>query len=141
MAEPKTKKNAASVIAFLRAVPDEQKRRDSLDLLRLFTEVTSEKAAMWGTSIVGFGMYHYKSTRSRREGTWPITAFSPRKQSLTLYIMPGSIHHAATIKKLGTYTTTGVCLYIKRLSDIDLRVLKKLIRDSVAYMKKRYPHR
>lgn len=136
MAELKTKKNNASVAAFLKAVPDEHKRKDSQALLRIFTEITGEKATMWGTSIVGFGMYHYKSERSSQEGDWPLTGFSPRKQNLTLYILSGPVKHSVALKKLGKFKASGGCLYIKRLSDIDIPTLKQLIKTSVAYMKK-----
>lgn len=138
MSELKTKKNTASVKAFLEAVPDEQQRKDSLVLLRLFTEITGEKASMWGTSIVGFGMYHYKSERSSQEGDWLLTGFSPRKQHLTLYVMSAAVKSSALLKKLGKCKASGGCLYIKRLSDIDMAVLKQLIRTSYVYVKKNY---
>lgn len=138
MAELKTKATKASVSAFLKAVEPEERRKDALALRTLFEEVTGEKPVLWGTSIVGFGSYHYKSKRSSQEGDWPLTGFSPRKQNLTLYIMPGFTEYGELMEKLGTYTTGASCLYAKRLSDIDTTVLKKLIKRSVADMKKRY---
>ena len=139
MAELKTQKNSASVKDFINAVEDEQKRKDAHELVKIFTEVTKEKATMWGTSIIGFGQYHYKSERSKQEGDWPLTGFSPRKQNLTLYIMSGFSEYKDLIKKIGKHKVSGgSCLYIKRLSDIDIDVLKELIKKSVAGMKKKY---
>lgn len=134
-AELKTKVNDASVEAFLNSVPDQQKRQDSLEILRLMQQVTKEKPKMWGTSIVGFGSFHYKGA-SGREGDWMMIGFSPRKQNLTLYIMPGVERYPALLKKLGKYSTGKSCLYIKRLSDIDMAVLKDLIKQSIQEMKK-----
>ncbi len=139
MAELKTQKNNASVEAFLDTVPDEQKRDDSKELVKLFTRVTGEKATMWGSAIVGFGEYHYKSEKSKQEGDWPITGFSPRKANLTVYIMGGFKEQKKLLDKLGKHKISGgSCLYIKRLSDVDLKVLEALIRDGVEYMKKTY---
>lgn len=138
MAEPKTKKTAASVSAFIATVPEKQ-RADAKRLLALFKEATGMKPAMWGTSIVGFGSYHYKSERSRQEGDWPLTGFSPRKQNLTVYIMPGFKEYAAELSKLGKHTTSVSCIYIKKLDDIHLPTLKSVIKKSVAQMKKQYP--
>ncbi len=129
MAELKTQKNKASVSDYLKAVPDEQKRKDALELLKIFTEVTGEKAAMWGTAIVGFGMYHYKSERSSQEGDWPLAGFSPRKQALTLYVSRGFPEAQDLLNKLGKHTVSGgSCIYIKRLSDVDIVVLKRIIQ-------------
>lgn len=139
MAEPKTQKTKESVSAFLETVEDENKRKDSQKLLSVFQEVTGEKAAMWGTSIIGFGQYHYKSERSKQEGDWPLTGFSPRKQNLTIYVMSGFGDQKKLLEKLGKHKISGgSCLYIKRLSDIDLDVLKELIKASVKYMKEKY---
>src|SRR6185503_14543283 len=89
MAELKTQKNTASVTVFLASVPDEQRRKDGLELLKIFKKATGMKPTMWGSAIVGFGQYHYKSERSTQEGDWPLTGFSPRKANLTVYIMGG----------------------------------------------------
>lgn len=121
---------------FIKTIEDESKRKDSLELLKLFKEVTGEKAQMWGEAIVGFGSYHYKSERSTQEGDWPLTGFSPRKQNLTIYIMPGFDDYADDLKKLGKVKTSVSCIYVKKLSDIDLKVLAKIIKKSVATMKK-----
>jgi hypothetical protein len=138
MAELKTQKNDASVIDFINSVKDETKKQDSLKLLKLFEEVTGEKATMWGTSIIGFGSYHYKSERSSQEGDWPLTGFSPRKQNLTIYIMPGFDKYKNELSKIGKHTSSVSCLYIKKLSDIDETILKKLIKDSTEQMRKTY---
>jgi hypothetical protein len=126
MAEPKTKATKASAVAFLKAVKPEEKSKDSLVLLKLFEKVTKEKPVMWGTAIVGFGMYHYKSEKSAQEGDWPIVGFSPRKQNLTLYIRHG-IEKDPAMKKLGKYKEGGGCLYINKLADVDVKILEKLI--------------
>lgn len=90
---------------------------------------------MWGTSIVGFGSYHYKSERSSQEGDWPLTGFSPRKQSLTIYVMPGFEHYQELLEKLGKHKTSKSCLYINKLSDVDMDILKKIIEKSYLHMK------
>lgn len=138
MAEIKTQKNSASVKKFLENVSDKEKRDDSFVILKMMEEITGEKAKMWGTSLVGFGSYHYTSERSKQEGDWPITAFSPRKQNITVYIMPGFKEYSDLLKKLGKHKTSVSCLYFKRLSDLDIKILKKLITESVKYMRKKY---
>lgn len=136
MAELKTKPTTQNVTEFLNTIEDEQKRNDSFALLALFQKTTGEKAVMWGTSIVGFGQYHYKSERSRQEGDWPLVGFSPRKQNLTLYIMAGNQDQPELIKKLGKCKTSVGCIYIKNLHSVDVEVLKKLIKNSFEFMKK-----
>ena len=136
MAEPKTKVNDASVKDFIDSVADEVKRKDSHELVKMFTRITGEPAKMWGSSIVGFGQYHYKSERSRQEGEWMLTGFSPRKQNLTLYIMPGFNDLSDLLKDLGKHKTSKSCLYINKLSDVDRSVLEKLIQKSFQSMKK-----
>ena len=133
MTELKTQKNDASVEDFLNAVPDEKKRRDCFAVLELIVDLTGEQPAMWGTSIVGFGSYHYKYA-SGREGDWFLTGFAPRKQNLTLYIMAGFDNYASLLANLGKYKIGKSCLYINKLEDIDLRTLRKLIRQSVAHV-------
>ncbi|MBP6687475.1 MAG: DUF1801 domain-containing protein [Lacibacter sp.] len=135
MAEIKTQKNNASVEAFLNTVTDEEKRKDSYTILELMKEVSKEKPAMWGTSIVGFGTYHYKSERSRQEGDWFFMGFSPRKQNLTLYIMPGVGHYKELVDQLGKCKTGGSCLYINKLSNVDTKVLKQLLSKAYKHMK------
>lgn len=140
MAELKTQKTGANVTEFLNRVEDEQKRKDSHELVKIFTEITGEKATMWGTAIIGFGSYHYKSERSKQEGDWPRTGFSPRKQNITIYIMNGFGDQEKLLKKIGKHKISGgSCLYIKHLSDIDIEVLKELIINSLKYMEERYP--
>jgi hypothetical protein len=134
-AEVKTKVNDASVTDFLNAVTDEQKRKDSFAILKLMEKVSKEKGKMWGPSIVGFGSYHYKGA-SGREGDWMLIGFSPRKQNITLYIMPGFERYPALMSKLGKHSTGKSCLYIKRLSDVDVDVLKELMVESLKVMKK-----
>ena len=135
MATPKTTVNDASVKDFINKVEDDTKRQDSLALLKLFSKVTGEKPKMWGSSIIGFGSYHYKSERSRQEGDWMLTGFSPRKQSLTLYVMPGFDAYQDLLSDLGKHKTSVGCLYINRLADVDVTVLEKLITRSFAAMK------
>ena len=135
MAELKTKPTKASVEKFLNQVPDETRREDCFKVAKIMEEITGCKPEMWGPSIVGFGSYRYKYA-SGREGDWPITAFSPRKQDLTLYIMPGFTQQAELMEQLGKHRTGKSCLYIKRLSDVHMPTLKKLIRDSVKRMRK-----
>lgn len=139
MAKPKTKATKASVQEFLSKVEPEEKRQDSFTLLEMFEQITGEKAVMWGDSIVGFGQYHYKSERSRQEGDWMLVGFSPRKQNLTLYVLHGNQDNPA-LEKLGKHKTSGSgmggCLYINKLSDVDQKVLRKLIKSSFQHMKK-----
>ncbi len=136
MAEIKTKATKQNPRDFLNTITPEQKKIDSFTLLEMFQEITGEDAVMWGTSIVGFGMYHYKSERSTQEGDWPLAAFSPRKQNLTLYVMEGNEDSSALLEKLGKHKKSKACLYINKLSDVDLTVLHKLIEKSFQYAKK-----
>ena len=134
MAELKTKPNKVSVEKFLKSIKDEQKRKDSFQVLEMMKKITKEEPVMWGPSIVGFGKYHYKYA-SGREGDWFLTGFSPRKQNLTIYIMSGFKRYNELMKKLGKHKTGSSCLYINKLEDIDMKVLKELITESVKYMK------
>ena len=136
MAKLKTKATKESVVKFLNSIEPKEKRADGFVLLKMFQKITGEKANMWGLSIVGFGMYHYKSERSTQEGDWPLVAFSPRKQSLTLYIMMGNKDSGELLKKLGKHKASGGCLYIKRLGDVNPKILAALIKKSFQYMKK-----
>jgi hypothetical protein len=132
MAEAKTKPTKLSVDKFIKSQPDEQVRADCAVISKLMSEATGESPKMWGPSIVGFGSYHYKYATGR-EGDMPIVGFSPRKQNLTLYV--GLEEQADLLKKLGKHTTSKSCLYIKRLSDVDLPTLKKIIKVSVKRLK------
>ena len=137
MAENKTKLTGESVKKFLEAIEDEGRRKDCYAVTKLMEEATGEKPKMWGPSIVGFGSYHYKGA-SGREGEWMLIGFSPRKQNLTLYIMTGFEKQTDLLEKLGKHSASkGSSLYIKRLDDLHLPTLKKLINQSVKYMKKK----
>ena len=135
MAELKTKRNAASVEAFLNRIADEQQRADSFAVLELMRKATQASPEMWGASIVGFGRYHYKYA-SGREGDWFVTGFSPRKRNLTLYIMAGFEHYGDLLKKLGKHSTGKSCLYINSMDDIHLPTLRTLVKESVKHIKK-----
>ncbi len=128
-AELKTKVNDASVDAFIDAQPAEV-AADCRTIMQLMQKATGEKARMWGASIVGFGKYHYKGA-SGREGEWMVTGFSPRKANISLYILNGLDKSGALLQKLGKHTTGKGCLYIKRLSDVDAKVLEQLIAKGV----------
>ncbi|NJN41081.1 MAG: DUF1801 domain-containing protein [Flammeovirgaceae bacterium] len=136
MAELKTKKNKLSVTKFLNSIVDEQKRIDSFEILDMMMKATKSEPSMWGASIIGFGSYRYKY-ESGREGDWPLTGFSPRKQNLTIYIMSGFSKSGDLLKKLGKCKTSVSCLYIKRLSDVDKKVLNQIIKKSVVSLSKK----
>ena len=136
MAELKTLENDADVRTFLENVENATRRQDALQLLDIFERATGEKPRMWGKSIVGYGKYHYKSERSTQEGDWPLTAFSPRKQNTTVYIMPGFDNYGEYLEKLGKHKTSVSCLYINKLADVDLSVLEQLIKRGYQDMKK-----
>lgn len=133
MAENKTQPTAESVTAFLNKVPDKARRDDCFAVLDIMKRVTGEEPTMWGPSIVGFGRYRYKY-ESGREGEWMITGFSPRKNDLTLYIMRGFDEFEGLMERLGKYKTGKSCLYIKKLEDVDVAVLRKLVEHSVKKM-------
>lgn len=137
MAELKTKPTNQSAKDFLNSIEPQEKREDGFALLELFEKVTGEKPVMWGTSIVGFGMYHYKSERSSQEGDWPLVAFSPRKQNLTLYVMAGNKDNPA-LAKLGKHKTSVGCLYINKLADVDTKLLEDIVKTSYRYTKDLY---
>ena len=136
MAENKTTPNDQDVEQFLNSVDDERKRKDSFTILELIKQVTGLEPRMWGSSIVGFGSYHYKY-ESGREGDMILSGFSPRKQNLTLYNMGGFERFDDLLKKLGKHATGKGCLYIKRLDDVDLPALKSLIEESVKHVKQK----
>ncbi len=139
MAALKTQRNKASVASFLSSIEDEERRKDGKALLKLFKEVVKEKPELWGTAIVGFGSFHYQSERSKQAGDWMLTGFAPRKQNLTVYLMNGPKKYPELLSKLGKYKiSTGSCIYINRLADIDTKVLQALIKISVKDMKAKY---
>ena len=138
MAELKTKVNNASVDKFLKSIKDEGARADCFQILAIMQKATKAEPKMWGTSIVGFGSYHYKYA-SGREGDWFLVGFSPHKQNLTLYIMGGFDGHEELLKILGKHSLGKGCLYIKKLADIDTGVLKLIVTRSVERMKQGSP--
>ena len=135
MAELKTQKNDASVKGFLNTIDNEKRKRDSFVVLDLMEKITGAQPSMWGPSIVGFGSFRYKYANGRT-ADWFLTGFSPRKQSLTLYIMSGFSKYNEILKRLGKYKTGKSCLYINKLEDIDMVVLEELITSSVTHMAK-----
>ena len=137
MADNKTQPTRASVTAFMAAIGDRQMRADAKKVAAMMRRATGKRARMWGPSIVGYGSYHYRYA-SGREGDHLITGFSPRKQALSIYIMPGFDRFQGLMSKLGKYTTGKSCLYIKRLADVDEAVLERLIDESVRYMRAHY---
>ncbi|QUY45696.1 DUF1801 domain-containing protein [Acaryochloris marina] len=137
MAELKTKPTEENPYEFLKGIEDDHKRTDCLELLALMEAITDKKPKMWGTSIVGFGNYHYKYA-SGREGDYFVTGFLPRKQNITIYIMPGFTRYEAVMSKIGKYKTGKSCFYIKKLDDIDRDLLQELISQSVEDMAKIY---
>lgn len=134
MAKAKTKPTKASVTQFLNKIPDATRREDCFAIARMMEEITGNKPLMWGPSIVGFGTYHYKYA-SGHVGDWPVAAFSPRKQDLTVYLMIGFEKYDQLLTQLGKHRKSKSCLYIKRLSDIHVPTLRKLIKASVKDLK------
>jgi hypothetical protein len=142
MGELKTKPTDEDVLAFIQSFANtEQKKVDSLVLLRLMQELSGFEPKMWGPSIIGFGSYHYKSERSSQEGDWPLIGFSPRKAAISLYVYTGVPEQAHLLEGLGKYTMGAACIYVKKLSDIKLPVLENLIKATLAYMREKYPAR
>ena len=140
MAELKTKQTDASVEAYLNAIEDAQRRSDCRAIADIMRRVTKYEPKMWGPSIVGFGSYHYKY-ESGHEGDACLAGFSSRKAEISLYLMPGLDAKQTLLAALGKHKAGKGCLYVKRLSDIDVRVLEKLIRASVAELRRRYPNK
>jgi hypothetical protein len=139
MAENKTKPTKQSVAEFIDALTDETRRADAKALLKLMQSATSEKPQMWGPSIIGFGSYHY-TYESGREGDMPLAGFSPRKAATVLYGVTGFSDSAALLAKLGKHTTGKGCLYVKKLADLDQKVLKSLVVKAVAAKRARQPN-
>ena len=134
MAELKTKQTEQDVEAYLNSVDDEDKRQACFTVKKLMEDVTEAEAKMWGDSIVGFGSYHFKYA-SGREGEWMLTGFAPRKRNLTLYIMSGFEEYDQLLAKLGKYSTGKSCLYINKIDDVNLDVLRELVDRSVQHMR------
>lgn len=139
MYELKTKENDNSVIEFIEGVADAKKREDAYRLLDIFTETTGYRAKMWGSSIIGFGSYHYKYA-SGHEGDAPLVGFSPRKAKISLYLASNDPERDALLESLGKHTQGKGCVYINKVADIDVDVLRKLIRQSVEHLRKLYPN-
>ncbi|WP_078409529.1 DUF1801 domain-containing protein [Priestia abyssalis] len=138
MYELKTKENDSSVIEFIENVENPKKREDAYRLLDIFTETTGYEAKMWGPSIIGFGSYHYKY-ESGHEGDAPLVGFSPRKAKISLYFAVGDTNREELLKNFGKHTAGKACVYINKVADIDLAVLKMLIHQSVIFLKETYP--
>ena len=139
MGEIKTKPVDSDIDEFLGSIGTEKKRADSLELKKLFDCVVKEKPSLWNNNMIGYGSFHYKSDRSKQEGDWPLTAFSPRKQNIAIYIMSGVKNYEGLLSKLGKFkASSGSCIYVNKLEDINLDVLKELIATSVSDMKKTY---
>lgn len=137
MAELKTRETKASVTAFLNSIEDRQKRADCKLIAKMMREATGKRARMWGSAIVGYDRYDYRYA-SGRSGTFMITGFSPRAQNIAVYIMPGFSKFGPLLAKLGKHSTGKSCLYIKRLADVDQKVLAQLITKSVQAMRRKY---
>lgn len=135
--EAKTRPNDRSVKAFVDGVENEQRRKDTRTVMTILRRVTGKAPKMWGDAIIGYDSYHYVYA-SGRTGDWPITGVSPRKQSLTLYIMPGFERYPQLMKKLGKHKTGKSCLYINKLEDVDLGVLEELVAASVRHMRAKH---
>jgi hypothetical protein len=138
MSENKTQVTEASVVQFITAVTPEQKRQDAFALLEMMERISGYQAKMWGDSMVGFGVYHYKYD-SGREGDAMRIGFSPRKANLAVYIMTGFAQHQELLAQLGKHKTTKSCLYLNHLKDINLKVLEQLISQELEYMAEKYP--
>ena len=139
MAELKTKPTDKSVIDFINTFANtELKRADSMKLLGFMRQVTGFEPKMWGESIIGFGSYHYKSERSSQEGDWPLVGFSPRKAAISLYVFTGAKEHEYLLDGLGKYKIGKACIYINKLADIDMDVIKKIMQVTIDSLKERY---
>ncbi len=138
MYELKTKETDASVIEFIESVDHPKKREDAFRLLDIFTEVTGYDAKMWGPSIIGFGHYHYKY-QTGHEGNAPLVGYSPRKAKISLYFAPGDREREQLLQQFGKHTTGKACVYINKLADVDEDILKALIQQSIAFLRKTYP--
>jgi hypothetical protein len=139
MGELKTGQNESDVTEFINSFADtEQKRNDSFELLELMRKSTGFEPKMWGPSIIGFGSYHYRSERSRQEGDWPLVGFSPRKAAISLYVFTGAPEHEHLLKDLGKFKKGAACIYIRKLSDINLEVLKKLMMTTIDYLRQKH---
>lgn len=139
MAELKTKKTDADVTEFINSFADtEQKRKDSFELLKLMREFTGFEPKMWGASMIGFGQYHYKSEKSSQQGDWPLVGFSPRKAAISLYVYTGAPEHEHLLEGLGKFKKGAACIYVKKLSDINIDALKPMMKATIEYLQKKH---
>jgi len=139
MSELKTKQTDVDVYQFIETfATTDQKKKDSYDLLAFMQRVTGYEPKMWGPTIIGFGSYHYKSDRSKQEGDWPMVGFSPRKAAFSLYVFSGNPDHAHLLKNLGKFKMGKACIYINKLSDIDLNELENLIKETIRFLQEKY---
>jgi len=135
LAQIKTKETEASAEDFIKKIPDEQKRKDCLTIIKMMEKATKATAKLWDSSIIGFGNLRYKSPRTGREVDWFTIGFSPRKANITIYLM-NTAAHAAALKKLGKHKTSGGCLYINKMEDVDTKILQEVINSAVNKKKK-----
>ena len=139
MAELKTKQNDADITEFVNSFADtEEKRKDSFELIKLMRDFTGQEPKMWGSSIIGFGSYHYKSERSRQEGDWPLIGFSPRKAAISLYVYTGAKEHEHLLEGLGKFKMGKACIYIRKLSDIHQDVLRQVMKATIDFLQSKY---
>ena len=139
MAALKTQLTNASVEDFINSFAGtEQKRKDSFELLKLMQNFTGYQPKMWGPSIIGFGSYHYKSEKSNQEGDWPLVGFSPRKAAISLYVYTGGAKQEHLLEDLGKFKMGKACIYVKKLSDINQDALKKIMKETIHYLKSKY---
>ena len=139
MAEIKTKQTNANVEDFINTFANtEQKRNDGFELLKIMQDFTGYEPKMWGPSIIGFGQYHYKSEKSRQEGDWPLVGFSPRKAAISLYVYSGCSGQDELLKELGKFKMGKGCIYVKKLSDINLETLKKMMKLTIDFLQAKY---
>lgn len=136
--EQKTKETEASVVEFIESVESLKKREDAYQLLKIFEETSGYEAKMWGSSIIGFGSYHYKYPTGH-EGDAPLVGFSPRKAKISLYFATGDTEREKILERFGKHTTGKACVYINKIDDINVEVLKELITQSITFLKKMYP--
>lgn len=139
MSTVKTKQTEESVIDFINSFADtEQKRKDSFELLKIMSNFTGYEPKMWGPSIIGFGCYHYKSDRSKQEGDWPLVGFSPRKAAISLYVYAGTKAQESILKDLGKFKMGKACIYVKKLTDINIDALKKMMAETIKFLDDKY---
>jgi hypothetical protein len=139
MAELKTKQHNGDVFEFIKTFANsKQKQEDSLELIKIMQGITGYPPKMWGSSIIGFGSYHYKSDRSSQEGDWPLIGFSPRKAAISLYVFSGSPEHEYLLDDLGKYKRGKACIYVNKLSDINQKALERLILKTIEFLSDEY---